>query len=54
MTRPFQLLRIDHIVLRVKGLDASVELYGAEDNGLSLYVKDLDGNAFELKGAFDP
>lgn len=54
MTRPFQLLRIDHIVLRVKGLDASVAFYGAEGNGLSLYVKDLDGNALELKGASDP
>ena len=61
---------VDHICLRIESFDAEAlaahlrshgvepgevgRRYGAEGNGLSMYVRDPDGNVVELKGPPDP
>jgi glyoxylase I family protein len=43
---------IDHLVLRVRDIDA-MRRFGAEGNGVSIYVTDPEGNVIELKGPSD-
>ena len=54
---------IDHVVLRVRDIDAMRghgvavgeirRRYGAEGNGISIYVSDPEGNTVELRGPSD-
>lgn len=51
---PFDLEEIRaHLAAHGVGIDESGRRYGAEGEGLSLYVRDPEGNVVELKGPSD-